>query len=172
MKKLTAILLLIFLAVSMVGCTQEKELTDPVRFHYLQAPQTDGELPHGTADSVIAPEVREGAEYRHDLELMLDIYLHGPLDKDYLSPYPVGTTLRQFAVEDSGATVVLSNHFASLSGLDLTLACGCLAMTVMDLTGAESVTIRTEGTLSADTDSITMTRDDLVLFDTATPETD
>lgn len=170
MRKLTAILLLLCIAVSLNACTQQEKLTDPVAFHYLRAPLPNDELTHGSADSVIAAELREGADYRHDLELMLDIYLHGSLDKAYLSPYPVGTTLRQFSVEGAEASIILSHHFRALSGMDLTLACACLSLTIMDLTGAESVTISTEGSLPDGTNSITMTRDDLILIDTATPE--
>lgn len=172
MKRIAAFLLLLCVTLTMCACAQQEEFKDPVTFYYLRAPQLNGELAHGSTDSVIAPEVREGAEYRKDMNLMLDIYLHGSLDNAYLSPYPVGTTLRQITVEGTEATVVLSHHFASLSGMDLTLACACLSMTVMDLTGAESVTIRTEGTLPDGVESITMTREDLILIDTATPETD
>ena len=172
MRKPTAIILLLCITLLLTSCTTKEEFEYPVTFHYLRSTQANDTLSHGAADSVIAPELREGAEYRNDLELMLDIYLHGPLDKAYVSPYPVGTTLRQLTLEGTAASVVLSDHFASLTGMDLSLACACMTMTVMELTDAESVTISTESGLPDGMEAVTMTRSDLILVDTATPVTD
>ncbi len=170
MKRLTALLLLVFMLPCLFACARE-EITYPVAYHYLRAPEPNGEIDHGSADSVIAPEIREGDGHQGDYNYFLDIYLLGPLDRDFRSPYPVGTSLKGFTWEDGAATVLLSDHFGSLSGIDLTLACGCLTLTVMDLTGADTVTITAEDTLLDGKESVTMDRGNLFLTDDTTPET-
>ena len=170
MKRLTAALLLILTILSMTACAQEKELVYPVAYHYLRAPLETGEIWHGDTDSVIAPEIREGDGHQEDLSYLLNIYLLGPLDRNYRSPFPVGTALESIVVDGTQATVVLSRQFANHNGIDLTLACACLTMTVMDLTGAESVTISADGSQLDGKSSITMDRSSMILTDTATPE--
>ena len=170
MKRLTALLLAILTLLSLWGCEQAQEIVCPVSFHYLRAPLSNGEIAHGSADSVIAPEIREGDG--RDILYLLDIYLLGPLDRDFRSPFPVGTTLEDFSMEDGTANLLLSDELGKLSGIDLTLACGCLTLTVMDLTGAETVTIRAERTLLDGKESLTMDRSLILIDDTAPEETD
>lgn len=170
MKRLTAILLLILMLPCLCACTRE-EMVYPVAYHYLRTPESNGEIYHGSADSVIAPEIREGDGHQGDNTYFLEIYLLGPLDREFRSPFPVGTALKGFTLEDGVATVLLSDHFGTLSGIDLTLACGCLTLTVMDLTGADTVTIMTKDTLLDGKESITMDRSNLFLTDDTTPET-
>ena len=172
MKRWIAILLLVLALAGLLGCVQDKEFVYPVSYHYLRAPLANGEIQHGTADSLIAAELREGNGYQNNLALLLDLYLHGPLDQDHRTPFPVGTALRELSVKDSVATVVLSRQFASLTGIDLSLACGCLTLTVMDLTGAETVVISAEDTLLDGAESISMNRESMILIDNTTIETD
>ena len=171
MKRLIAMILLLLMLTGLCACAQGKELVYPIAYHYLRAPQLNGEIPHGSSDSLIGAELREGDGYQENLSLLLDVYLHGPLDRDYRSPFPVGTALRELTVQDGTATVVISYHLATLTGVDLTVACGCLSLTVMDLTGAESVIITAEDALLDGKKSVTMDRNSLVLMDTASPET-
>ena len=172
MKRLTAALLLILTVLSMTACAQDEEPVHPVAYHYLRAPLDNGEILHGSADSVIAPEIREGDGHQGDLSHLLDIYLLGPLDHDYRSPFPVGTALISITVDGVHASLVLSRQFANHNGIDLTLACACLTMTVMDLTGVETVTISADESQLDGKASITMDRSSMILTDTATPETE
>lgn len=171
MKRLRAVILLFLMLPCLLACAQEEEILYPVSFHYLRAPQPNGEVYHGAADSVIAPEVREGDGYQNDPVYLLELYLLGPLNRDYRSPYPVGTFLEAFSMENGVVQITLSDDFGELSGIDLTLACGCLTLTVLDLTGAESVTIRAEDTLLDGKESITMDRGTMILTDDTTAET-
>ena len=172
MKRLIAITMLILTVLTMTACTRDTKPVYPVAYHYLRAPSDAGNIFHGSSDSVIAPEIREGGSYREDLEHLLDIYLLGPLDHSYRSPFPVGTALKSISLDGHHASVVLSRHFANYHGIDLTLACACLTMTVMDLTGAEAVTISVEGFQLDGKASITMDRSNMILTDAATPESE
>ncbi len=170
MKRMIAIALLFLALPCLCACSQEKDLVYPISYHYLRAPLPNGQIEHGSADSLIGTEIREGDGYQQNPSLLLDVYLHGPLDRNFRTPFPVGTALRQLTVQDAKATVVLSQQFANLTGVDLSLACGCLTLTVMDLTGAESVTIISHGALLDGKESITMDRTNLILVDNTTPD--
>ena len=170
MKRLVAIILLLVLLPGMTACAPSKDLAYPVSYHYLRAPLPDGEIFHGSTDSVIASELREGDGYQNDLTHLIEIYLLGPLDPNFRSPFPVGTALKAFTVSGTQAFVVLSRHFANYNGMELSLACACLTLTVMELTGAESVTISVDGFQLDGNASITMDRSNMILTDTATPE--
>ena len=172
MKRLTAFLLLFLMLFSLCACSQEKEIVYPVTYHYLRSPLPGDEISHGAADSVIATDVRDGNGYQNDYTYLLDIYLLGPLDRNCRSPFPVGTNLKNLSLENGAATILLSDDFAELSGIDLTLACSCLTLTVMDMTGVESVTIRAEDSLLDGKESITMDASMLILVDHATPATE
>ena len=169
MKRWIAVCLLFVLILSLAACSITEKIEYPVSYHYLRAPMANGEIHHGSEDSVIAPEIREGAPYQDNITLLLDLYLHGPLDKNFQTPFPVGTALRSLTVEGTHANVVLSRSFAKQSGIDLSLSCACLTLTVMDLTGAETVTISVQGEQLDGKDSITLDRSNLILTDTATP---
>ena len=60
----------------------------------------------------------------------------------------------------------LSTEFSNLNNLELTLSSSCLALTVLQLTGAEKVCISAQGALLNGQQAITMTRESLLLSDT------
>ena len=171
MKRMIAFAAVFLVLAGLFGCRQQDPIAAPVSFHYLRVPQIDGGILHGAADSLIAPEVREGAGHQNDYTYLLDIYLLGPLDPQFRSPYPVGTYLADFSMDGKAAAVILTDDLAKLSGIDLSLACCCLTLTVMDMTGAESVTISAEDSLLDGKRSITMDRAALILIDGTIPET-
>lgn len=172
MKRIVAAVLLLLLLPVLCACAPDKEIVSPVSFHYLRTPQPNGEIHHGSADSVITAEIRESADHAKDYSYLLDIYLLGPLDANCRTPYPVGTFLEEFTLENGIAHITLSDNFGSLTGIDLTLACGCLTLTVMDLTGADTVIIRAEGTMLDGRESVTMDRSSIILTDNTVPETE
>lgn len=170
MKRTVCIVLLLCTLIGMTGCSQKQDHTAPISFYYLRTPLPDGEIIHGAADSVIAAETRESAGYESDYTHLIEMYLQGALDDQFRSPYPPGTLLVDFRLVNETVTVTLTDHFAKLTGMDLSLACGCLTMTVLEMTGATQITIFTEGALLDGKESLTFTRDSFVLFDDAVPE--
>lgn len=170
MKRFTAMMLFILLLCSLCGCAQKEELIAPVSFYYLRAPLPNGEVIHGTADSVILADVRESGDRRNDYSYLLKLYLSGPQDSKFRSPYPRNTYLVDFKMDNGTATLVLTNIFSKLTGIDLSLACGCLTMTVLDMTGAERVTILAEDGLLDGKESLTFNRSSFLLIDDTLPE--
>ena len=89
-----------------------------------------------------------GAEpYGGDMtaEDMMSALLAGPRDGELLSPFPPGTRLLDCSLESGTLRLDLSAEYGTLTGVDLTLADYCIAMTVGQLPGVERVTVTVEG---------------------------
>ena len=149
-----------------------------VNIFYLSGCQKEAPTPQGSAFYYCATDISFGmdnttilAEYRQSpaqdtLQQMLTKYFAGPSSADLRSPFPVG--LKLVAVEQDGQTVYItvSDALASLSGLDLTLACACITLTCLDFTGADQVMIYAQDALLDGQKTITMDRKTLLLLDT------
>lgn len=78
-------------------------------------------------------------------EQLLRQYIGRWSDEDYRNPFPAGTTLESVVLDGHSATVTLSESFAQLNGLELSIACTALAKTMHSLEGVTSVTIIAQG---------------------------
>ena len=85
------------------------------------------------------PLPQEGAEG------LLALLLAGPEEVGARSPFPLGTTLRSCREEDGLAIVDLSETYGGLSGVDLTLADGCIVLTLCELSHIDRVYLTVEG---------------------------
>lgn len=167
MKRLTCLILCGIVLLSMTACTQKQEkFTEPVNFYYLRD-QSQENIHHGSDDSVIVPEIREGYGLRDDVSLLLKSYLAGPVSDTCRSPFPAGTVLKNWSMDGTTLCVTLSNQLAGLTGVDMTLACACLSKTLMELTGASAVRIQAESLELDGKVSITMNQSILILLDEA-----
>lgn len=161
MKRSICILLLLSILFSMAGCHQEQEkVHQPVNFYYPRVEAT-----FGSADSLIAPIIAESADYANDTVGLMTAYLQGPKDEHYLSPFPAGTQILGFEENNGFIRLTMSRNFANLTGMDLTLACACLTLTVLDLTGGNSVRISVPGATLNGAEYIRMDRNCLNLLD-------
>lgn len=161
MKRWISLLLILVLLSSALGCVQSAPSPKvPVTFYY-PAEKTvyDGKT------AVIHKEVRDGAGYEDDMEGLLNVYLKGPSSEALRSPFPRLVTVTRFASTANMAVVELSAGFAQLSGIDLTVACVCIANTLFDLTQLDRVQIiATDSQLDGQA-SIALDRDDFYFAD-------
>lgn len=165
MRKLLCIVLAAVLCVGIfAGCKEKENFTDPVNFYYRSADFTYNQ-------SAIASMEAEADGHRDDTIYLMNQYLRGPEDEAFEKTFPSGVTVLGLTVTGNRAEVLLSSPFAQLTGIDLTLACGCIAQTVMELTGVTTVQIRAEGENLDGTPFITMSRESLILMDINVPET-
>lgn len=163
MKQIISLLLLFSLILSLFGCTGETpKISDPVSFYYCRK-----ELTYGTADSVILAVTAEAAGHREDPRYLINQYLAGPEDDALAPTFPAGVTLQSLTVADDTVDLLLSSAFAGLSGMELTIACACLTLTVIELTGAQTVRIRAAASLLDGSDEIVMDESCLLLLDDA-----
>ena len=155
MKAFFSIVLILCLLAGFTACTEPEAVT----YYYLRQPESYlSAAPNG----VMVGDSREAAGSVNDLQHLLILYLHGPSNDNFRSPFPPGTTLMGLDQTADGLTVHLSDAAATLKGTDLTLACACLAKTCFGLTDANSIT------MTAGPVSLTMTQDSLLLVDDAT----
>ena len=166
MRRLIALFALSIILLSACS-SQETEYDVPVNFYY----PTNPEIYHN-GSAAIAPEIREAVEYENDTQALLNLYLKGPVDESFLSIFPEGTVLTDFQTKNAAAEIILSTHFASLSGFELSSACACISMTLFDLCGVEEVCISVQDNLLDGKKQITMTRDMLILYDNMTTQND
>ena len=161
MKKALAMLLIRAMLLAGAGCSRKSTPPQqPIHFYYpVWNVVYDGQT------ELIQLEVRDSAEYLDDVESLLNIYLQGPVDEALRSPFPKKVTVSRYSATTNTAIVELSSNFASLSGIDLTLACACIASTLFDLTQLERVQISATDAQLDGMDSITLERDDLHMID-------
>ena len=96
---------------------------------------------------------------------MMELYLGGPIDPELASPFPKGMRLVRSEMTSKEITLVFDDSLASLTGVGLRLACACIARTISEYGGYETVTVQAE-TLELDgEDSITVQPSALVLED-------
>lgn len=162
MKRLFCLILAACLLLS--GCSLSSGgVREPVRFYYLRS-----EYQYDTPDGVIASEIREAAGHTHDLPYLLALYLIGPSEDELVSPIPRGTRIYSAVTEGDTVTLTLSDTGKTMTDGEFSLACACLALTSMEITGAGAVTIQSGER------NVTMTSDNLTLYDggpAATEET-
>ena len=66
-------------------------------------------------------------------------------EKGFQSPIPAGTTLRSAEVKGSTAWVDFAGSYGQLSGMDLTIADYCVALSLTQLDGVYAVRITVNG---------------------------
>ena len=152
MKRLTVLLLILCLFLS--GCEiLGDRIKEPVTFYYIRPGYQDD------MTEVIASEEREASGHRHDLSYLLALYLMGPTDEELNSPVPPGTRILVDTQDKDSIILNMADTSKTLTDAEFSLACDCLTLTCLELTEAEEVTVN-----SADR-SVTMSRDNLTLFD-------
>ena len=159
MKIKISLLFLLCICILLAGCNMQT--ASVTNFYYLT--QSDYESPQGNIDH----EQHKGKPDPLAYKELLNNYLSGPNSKELINPFPNETHLVSITVEQQTATVVLSDHIAQLTGVDLTLACTCLTLTVRDLTGCANVQIRAQNELLDNHQSISINSNSVQFFDTA-----
>lgn len=159
MKKQLSLLLILALLLSLLGCNSES-YDDPGHFYYKRTQS----LFEGS-EGIIAPEVREMKDLRGNTERILQTYLQGPQSDDLESPIPRDTEILEWKMIHSSLHINFSSSFAQLSGVDLTIACACIAKTCMELTDAKTVRIRADGVLLNGSTYVVINEENLKLED-------
>ena len=137
MKRLILMLMILCIAFSCAACGGQEESS--CVFYYLR---TDNTIRYGQTDALIAPLERELSVQEVPLNDLLQLYLDGPADETFRSPFPKGTYLLSTIFRDETLVIVLSREFSALDGIQLSLAGACLTATCHDLTGCQAIQVR------------------------------
>lgn len=166
MKRLFCILLSILTVISLTGCRTEADASESTITVYYKSANTS----FGTQDGVIAPYKLDTTGHEEDHAYLINAYVSGKTPDDYAKTFPIGTRLISLNLDGLTAKIVLCDEFATLKGLDLTIACACLTRTVIALTDCHEVIISAETTQLDGQNFITLSRDSYLLLDTSVDE--
>lgn len=150
MKVKFFLIFILCLSVLFSGCSSNPA-DKGINFYYCQN-KIDYDAPQGTIGSEFRKEPIDPLAYNE----LLNQYLKGPKSSGLISPFPADIYLVSFALEQQTAIIVLSDHIAELNGVDLSIACTCLSLTVKDLTGCATVQIRAQNKLLDNKQSVTI----------------
>lgn len=138
-------LLLAALALLLVSCAapREEAVADGYELYCAVWPDEGG------GDAIGAYRVRLASDVSTDTgalaeELMTQLLAASALD-GLRSPFPAGTRLQKVSVAGGRATVDLSEPYAQLSGIDLSVADCCVTLTLTQLTGINAVRVTVNG---------------------------
>ena len=163
MKKCLCILLVCFIIVSLTACaTPEYEY--PVDFYFLRS---EDNILYSESDGVITHETREAGR-GDDLKYLLDLYFQGPSDETLVSPFPEGLHVISVYTTEGILELKLSDHFSSLTGIELTLACACIAKTCLRFNTINAINLRVNDE-NAEASRIIILTDNAIKFSDETP---
>lgn len=109
-----------------------------------------------------------GEEYRSvsleeaGVEGLMALLLAGPEEGELYDPFPEGTSLKSWRQEEDLVFLDLSEAYGGLSGVDLSLADGCILLTLCQLPKVERVYLTVEGRPRPFRDQV-LSREDLLL---------
>jgi len=145
MKRLFCAALVVLMLFS--GCAAKEH----ANFYYRRT-----EYQYDAEDSVIVSERRDITGHDGHLPFLISLYLMGPLEKDYVSPFPSSVKLLTTQTQDNNLTVYLTDC-SSLSDAEYTLACTCMALTCLEFTNVNTVTVTSaERTITIDPGMLTL----------------
>ena len=156
----SAFILAILLLAAMLCSCSAVDTQNQVSFYYCVAEQD-----YSSTAGAIKAEVQSAKVDPADYDTLLSQYMNGPKSSHLVSPYPDGCTIAEFSLDQSTAHIIMDKSFASLSGVELTLACACLSLTVQNITGYANVEIRAEDCLLDNKESITVDANKILLTD-------
>ena len=137
--------LLCALALALTGCAPAAGggTDQPV---YFAAPLPEGEPARPVQGPAVLCETRRIPEQADLLTALVECLLSGPVSDELRSPFPAGVyQLAPPTLTDGVCQVDLSEHYGGLSGVDLTVADYCIALTLLQVEGVEAVSILVEG---------------------------
>ncbi len=134
MKKILCFLL-ILAALFSAGCSSQQPQPTGTPFYYCAATPD-----YSSGSTAIIQEYRDDVP-SDSLMAALELYLAGPQSGDLLSPFPDGMQILSATQEGNTVYLTVSMELTTLTGLELTIACGCLTMTSLALTDAQQVQI-------------------------------
>ena len=150
--------LVLILALMLWGCSAAPSFTQKVTFYY--------PIVSSDPKQLIAEYPVEGSGKATE-ELMTEYF--AMQDETLIKSFPANVTVSSLKLKEDHATLVLSDEFAVLGGIDLTLACVAITKTVSALTDVTTVTIGCQTALLDGEQSLTFTENSFMWTDAGTP---
>lgn len=168
MKKRHSIYLIIILLLSLCSCAAEQQQPEgSVAFYYQK-----NSIDPAASDGVISKDYQVLSASSSDHTAVLNAYLQGPVSDPLHRVFPMGITLISLDIQNKQADVVLGGTFDTLEGMERTIFCACLTLTVCDLTGVRQVSIYREQDAPEGEPVSVMRPEEIVLLDDCKLEVD
>ena len=158
MKRAIVFFLCLSLVLSLAACAAGSPQSTDV-FYY---PRSES----GSLSELLAPEPRE-LEPDAELSQLLELYCAGPLTPGLEGFLPPGTAVRSCRVEEGVLYLDFDPGLAQLSGIELTLAAGCLAKTFLERCGAHTLVLTAGDALLNGETALRLSLPDLNLRDSS-----
>lgn len=163
MKQWIALFLAITMLLSLTACGLQDDGAQPQSdfgLWFTVNPESDS----GDTSAVVWEE-RQWEKEPSALDLVKALVEEGPLSEELSSPFPEGVWVRGIFVDKSTGVVQvdLSDGYRSLVGFDLTVADYCIALTLCQLPGIDTVRIKVEGELLSARDRQSLQVGDVLL---------
>lgn len=154
MKKILPTILVLLLTVCCTGCNnQVTKYSTPATFYYcVEKPS------YATDSSIIRSEERTINCPPNDYKAIMQVYLEGPKERKIYSPFPKDLTITELMIDGETTYITFSTNLSYLTGINLTLACVCIANTCFDLTHSQNVDISAEHALLDNAPSVFISR--------------
>ena len=147
MKRLLCIVLTLLLTLSLCSCGVAGYLQQEENGLKLYCPADLDSASGGDAiTSVNIPwDTLPLTDKQAQVEAVLALLLGGCTDENFISPVPAGTRLLGCNIVGRTVSVDFSGAYGQLSGMDLTIADYCVALTLTQLSGIHAVRITVAG---------------------------
>lgn len=140
-RRLPALLLLLAALCAACGVAEKvfpRETGEGLTLYYLAGNGNSEEM-------LLDSEFREVPGNTPTAADVVPLLLVGPESPELVSPFPAGTRVRSCREEGDLAVVDLSEAYGGLSGMDLTLADGCIVLSLCELDHIRRVYLTVEG---------------------------
>ena len=145
------LLLALLLTLGLTGCLQQEQGT-AYAVYYLN--REEG------AENALASEKRTLPQDTQPVEGLLQLLLTEPQSEVLEKAIPDGVRVRKWSIHNGLLTVDFSSAYASLSGIDLTLADYSVVLTLTQLEEVDTVMITADGEMLAYRDHQRLTAED------------
>ena len=163
MKKRYCIGALLLLVLLLAGCARLRSEPNGLSMDfYYQAADAEFDSPTGA----LGVEVRtfEGTQWP-TFDEILNIYFQGPRESGLLSPFPAELECLSTSLDDGVLTVILSDAFSSLTGINHSIASACLTNTLTQFQNVTGVCLETDADPESEKDTVVLANSDFVLQD-------
>ena len=138
--------LLCALLLLLTGCVRGGEEESGAYEVYFAAPLPDSGTDSPVQGPAVQWETRRLPQDADVLSALVECLLSGPVSDGLHSPFPDGVyQVSAPTLTDGVCEVDLSERYGGLSGVDLTIADYCIALTLCQVKGVEAVSILVEG---------------------------
>ena len=116
-------------------------------------------------NGILGTERWSYSEELPSFDAFLNQYFSGPVSDSLVSPFPSGLQCIGTSLDDGVLTVILSEAFNELAGIDRSVAISCITTTLTQFSNVSGVCLEVENSASNGEDTAVLTAKDFVLED-------